>query len=229
MSCSTSSTVTPCSRTRLLLGAGHARGGLVEQEQPGAGCQRHRDLDEPLLAVGQGARGLAPAMGEPHEGDDLLRLGREAGLLLAHRAPRGQHGQHPRRSAEVQPDHHVVRHAHGGEDARLLERADDAAPGDVGRPQAGERCAVVCDPAARRSEIAGDGVERGRLAGAVGPDQARDAPRLHRERHARQRRDAAELDREVLDAEHQARRSQPATVGTMPRGRKNTSAIKMTP
>ena len=35
----------------LPLGAGHARGRLVQQQEPGACGQRHRQLHEPLLAV----------------------------------------------------------------------------------------------------------------------------------------------------------------------------------
>src|SRR5215510_14175090 len=69
---------------------------------------------------------------------------------------------------------HVVLHAERGEHAGLLERADDAPPRDRGGPEPRQRGAVVRDAAAAGPEIAGDRVEGGGLAGAVGTDDARE-------------------------------------------------------
>ena len=90
-----------------------------------------------------------------------------------------------------------------------------------------ERLAAERHPPAVRPQIAGDDVEGGGLARAVGADQARDRARAHRERHAGQRGDAAERDGEIGTSSATASRAPPRRVtsaGTMPRGRKKTSS-----
>ena len=66
----------------------------------------------------------------------------------------------------------VLQQRHLGEDARHLEGAADALPGDlVGRQSRNVLSAVEDAPAVQR-QISHDGIEQGRLAGAVGADLA---------------------------------------------------------
>src|SRR2546426_896431 len=66
---------------RRLLGGGHAGAGLVEEEEPWPGPERHRELHEPLLPVRELARPLGAAMAEAHEVDDPVGVSAEPRLL----------------------------------------------------------------------------------------------------------------------------------------------------
>src|SRR5438105_14299576 len=105
----------------------------------------------------------------------------------------------------MQPGPHVVEHAQGGKHARALERADDTATRDVAWPTSVKRLALPRDASVARSQIAGDGVERGRLSGAVRTDEAGDRAGLHAKRDAGERNHAAELDTEIGNVEHYLR------------------------
>src|SRR5262249_19762413 len=89
----------------------------------------------------------------------------------------------------------------------VLEGARDAAPRDLMRRQCQEVVVAERYPAARGAVEAGDHVEDGRLAGAVGTDQREDLSLPHLEPEPAQRREAAEADREILDAEHRPTRT----------------------
>ena len=69
-----------------------------------------------------------------------------------------------------------------------------------------ERLAVELDLARVGLVEARDDVERGRLAGAVRPDQPGDVPLLHVERDAVEGDDASEAKRDVPDGEEGHRR-----------------------
>ena len=92
MSCSTSSTVTPRSRTRahhldraLRLVVVHAGEGLVEQQHRRVGGEPDRDAERAQMAVRQVAGELVRDRREPEEVEDLV--GRAAELRLVARAP----------------------------------------------------------------------------------------------------------------------------------------------
>src|SRR5437867_4590027 len=208
----------------VLFYARHARRRLVEEQDRWMGGQRHRQLDEPLLAIRQGARDLATPVGEAHEGHDRLGLRAQSGLLLADASPEGEGRPHGSATSQVQTGQHVLQHGQRRKDARLLEGSHHASPRDVAGPEPAQHRATVADEAARRAQKPGDGVERGRLAGAVGTDEARDAARPNVERHAAERGDSAESDGQITDTQRQRKR-----VGTIPRGRKNTRTTRMTP
>ena len=80
----------------------------------------------------------------------------------------------PLLGARVHADQHVLEHAHLVEAALVLEGARDAERGDPVRRQPGQLVLSVGeqDLAPGRWMQAGDGVEKGGLAGAVRPDQA---------------------------------------------------------
>ena len=63
----------------------HAGGGLVEQQHAGLTGERQRDLEQPLLAVGERARRLIVDLGQAEAGQQILDLGDD--LALAGGAP----------------------------------------------------------------------------------------------------------------------------------------------
>src|ERR1700730_328640 len=88
-------------------------------------------------------------------------------------------------------DPHVVDHRHAGEQREVLERAADAdLDHAMGRLVEGA-CALEQNVALGRRVEAGKAVEQGRLAGAVGADQAEHLAGVKIERHALERDDAA--------------------------------------
>src|SRR2546422_3703887 len=83
---------------RRLLGGGHAGAGLVEEEEPWPGPERHCELHEPLLPYGEQrlvelARPLGAAMAEAHEVDDPVGVSAEPRLLGGGAAAPGDHGE----------------------------------------------------------------------------------------------------------------------------------------
>jgi hypothetical protein len=78
-----------------------------------------------------------------------------------------------RRSPEtaIENAQDVVEHGHLTEQSQVLKRAGNAKMRGLSRLDPGERASLELDVSAVRSLIAGDDVEEGRLAGAVGPDQ----------------------------------------------------------
>ena len=138
------------------LGRGEAGHGLVEQQHLGLGGERAGDLEP--LAPGR-AEALGRRIGDGAEADVIDHLAR----LVAGGGGAG--------IAQEGADHHVVQHRHGLERQRHLEGAGDAEARALLRRQAGDVPALEMHGAGGRTEIAGQAVEEGRLAGAVGPDQ----------------------------------------------------------
>ena len=152
----------------------HSGRGLVQQQEARPARECARDLDPPLLAVGE-RRGHA------------LAVGLQADLLQqrAHRRERPPAGNRAHLD--------VLAHGHVAEQADLLERPPHAQPREHVRPLPGGRVARHLDPPGSRAQhAAGDVQERG-LAAAVGPDQAHDLPLPHRHVDVVERPDTAEL------------------------------------
>ena len=87
------------------------------------------------------------------------------------------------------------------EEREVLEGARDPAPDDLVRRNPEEVVAVEDDAPPFGLVEPRDDVERGRLAGAVRPDQPDDLALLGRERHVVERENAAEAAGQVLDRE----------------------------
>ena len=81
----------------------------------------------------------------------------------------------------VLADQDVLDRGHGREQADVLVGPRDAVVGDLVRPQLVDRVAVEGDRALVGLVEAGEAVEEGRLAGAVGPDDAGDRALLELE------------------------------------------------
>ena len=101
---------------------------------------------------------------------------------------------------------HVVEHGHASKELHVLEGPRDAAPDDATWTDVEEALAVEADIALIRRVEARDHVERGRLPGAVGADQADDLAGLRDERDAVERDDPTETLRDILDLEQRQSR-----------------------
>jgi hypothetical protein len=107
----------------------------------------------------------------------------------------------------VSAEQHVLQHGHRPKEVEVLERAGDPAAHDPVCRRAQERLAVQLELSLVGRIQASDDVECGRLAGAVGPDQAGDLALLDLERDPVERDDAPEAQRDVADREQRHQRA----------------------
>src|SRR5690606_32709377 len=134
--------------------------------------------------------------------------------------------------AQVPAGHHVLEGRHVREDLQVLERAPDPCGGEAVRRQAGEIASVERDAAGARQVDAGEQVQQRRLAGAVRTDDRVHESGIELEGEVLDGVHAAELLRQVFDAQraHRARRPKyVASVGTAPRGKKIIVPIMIAP
>ena len=102
----------------------------------------------------------------------------------------------------VAPDQDVFLDRHAAEEGEVLERAGDADAGQRLRLAVRPVHAVEFDSAPIDGVNPADGVQHGRLAGAVRPDDREDGSASDVEADAFEGPDAAERDADVLDAEN---------------------------
>ena len=100
--------------------------------------------------------------------------------------------------------HHIVLDGHGAEQRQVLKGAADARCGDAVPGDGEQGAAVEHDLPALAGVEPRQAVEQRGLAGAIGPDQARDLPRGDVERDAVERHDAAEMHRHAADGQQAA-------------------------
>ena len=132
------------------LGRVHAGRRLVEREQLRLGRERARDLEPALVAVGEM---LGERVGALRDADVLEQLVARFSIAFSSArvfASREDRAEHVGVRAHVAADHHVLERRQVREQADVLERARDAARGDLVRLQAGERQAVEHELAAVR-------------------------------------------------------------------------------
>src|SRR4029077_4514600 len=130
---------------------------------------------------------------------------------------------------QVQPDEHVVEGAATAEHARLLESAHQAERRDLARLQSAQLLPHEGNVARGRRKVAGDRVERGGLAGAVGTDERQHLAFAHLHAHFGDCGQAAEAHREVFDLKNCSHPRIFVKAGTMPRGRKYTTSTMSRP
>src|SRR5580765_7007275 len=116
----------------------------------------------------------------------------------------------------VHPLEHVVEGGQLGEERHLLEGAGDAVARAVVARQVRHVPAAQEDLAARGRLSARDDVEERALARAVRPDEADELALAHRERHAVERGETAELLADAADLEDGRHRSAVVT-GALPK------------
>ncbi len=151
----------------------HAGGGLVEEEESGVAGECAGDFQLALVSVGEVAREV---VGLVLEADELQKFhgAFAAGvfcLVVAGEAQEG--GPEAFLGPGVAADEDVLQDGHVGEESDVLEGAGDAGLGDeVGL--GGQDGALVADLAFGGDVEAGEAVEEGGLAGAVGADETDD-------------------------------------------------------
>ena len=101
----------------------------------------------------------------------------------------------------------VLAHGQLRKDLQQLEGAAHAEPVEIARPHAGDRAAVEMHVAGARPQLPEDAVEQGRLAAAVGADDAENLALVDLERHAVDGDDAAEALSEIVHGEDGAHRA----------------------
>ena len=185
----------------------HAARGLVEQQHARVGDEQRGELEQLALAVGERAGRVG---GQGGDADEVQQLHGPA--LLGRRA--GAAGQAAQPALLALGGHeHVLEHGQAREEPRELEGAPDAEAEHAVRRGVGDVGAAEAHLTLLDALIAGDDVEQGRLARAVGPDQPVDLALADLEVAGRQRLDPAEGLRDPGDVEQRAHRATPATSG----------------
>jgi hypothetical protein len=166
------------------LGRVQARGELVDEQEARAGGERAREVEHLLLRAVELAR---------------LAVGH---ALELERAQQVHDVDAPLRMAAVGARHlDVLAHGQGEERLRHLEGAVDAEMDEAVRREPAHALPGEADLAAIRRVKAGDDVDAGRLARAVGADEAQDLARLQVEAQAVQGAERAEALDEPRDLE----------------------------
>ena len=180
----------------------HAAGRFIEQQQFGVRGQRQREGHALAGFLGDVGRHLMGQMRQADEVERRLGLLAAQPLFLAQAPGVEQHVGQPRRRAQPVADDQVVEHRRAVEQGRGLERARHAEPGDLVRAQAGHVLPLEQDLARTRRVRAGDQVEEGGLAGAIGADDRVDMAGFERHGHVVHRGQPAEFLGEVADLKH---------------------------
>ena len=181
------------------LGVGQPAGHLVQQQQPGFGRERSRQLQ--ALALQQTQRAGRP-----------VHVVGEAGVR-EHRRRERVARLSPFSGSLLRGDQHVLEHRHLFErPGHLVRAADPEARPDRG-VDPGDRSAVEPDLAGIGVEVAGDHAEDAGLAGAVRADDADGVAGLDDERQVLGDRDLAEPLRDVVELEQRPHLDQ-GLVGT---------------
>ena len=177
---------------RELLGGVHAGRGFVECQQQRLGRERTRDLETSLVPIGQRAGRVGRVAGNAHIGEQLHRTLADRLFLVAFESGFEDCAPDPGAGAHMPADHHVLEGRHGAEQADVLEGASDAGAGHLMHRGGLVGSALEREVAGVGRVKAGDHVEEGGLAGAVGPDQAVDLTARDLEAHIGQSLQPAE-------------------------------------
>src|SRR2546429_6888466 len=141
---------------------------------------------------------------EPQARQERARGRARRALLPKDRGEPERAAERARAEVGVAADQHVVEHGELAKDLGVLEGARDPAPRDRVRSHGQEVTAEEGDATGRGAFEPSHDVKDRRLPRPVGADQRHDLPRGDLDGEATQRGEAAEADREVLDAEHRA-------------------------
>ena len=182
----------------------HAGGGFVQQQHAGLGGQGAGDLQTALGTVGQVAGLFVPQILQVHGLQQAV--GDVDGFLLfaAGGGVAGQGAPDAGLGAAVAADHHVLQHGHVAEQTDVLEGAGHAQRRDeVGLAPVEQMLlavgAVQVHGAFRGLVDAGDAVEEGGLAGAVGADEGHDLTFVDGQVQLVEGAQTAEVTRQALD------------------------------
>src|SRR5690606_8911810 len=197
----------------------------VQAQQPRPRAHGARNLEPALVAVGQAAGRVVRARLEADAREpvaralDRLRLGGAIAPAAEEAADGIERSAHE--SVVLRHDQ-VLERGHGREQADVLERAHHAGARDAHVAQALEAqrlsAAIQGEAAGARAVEAGEAVEHGGLAGAVGADDGGDGARVGAKREVVDRGHALEAHAQPLDREqwraHEGARSGRRSVGS---------------
>jgi len=173
-----------CSTSRMVV----PHGRLVQEQKFGVGHECPADREHLLLAAREQGRILPAALEQNREEFEyVLQSAFLPGLVLG-----------VGEAAEVQ----VLLHAQALEDAPTLGSLDQAHAHDVVGRGRGDVLAQKGDLARRGPDQAGNGLEGGALAGAVGPQQRHDLALLDGEADPLESVDLAVIGLQAVDAEN---------------------------
>ena len=156
----------------------HPRRGLVEDQHARLGSERPRDLEPPLVPVGELAGERA---GATAQADALQQTHGALAIRIGARTSRHQTTNDVRTHARVAADEHVVEHGEPLEEPHALERPRDPPRRELVRCEARHRRAVQEDAPAVGAQVPRDEIDERRLAGAVRADEPEGLPRRDRE------------------------------------------------
>ena len=163
---------------------------LVHQDHRGSGHQGAADRQHLLFAAGQ-IPGKAAALGQTREvAEDQLDVGLDLAV-----------------AADECAEPEILQHRHVGNDAAAFHDLGNAAAHDSLRfaavgPHAVEHDLAAGDRAVLRLQESGDGLQHGRLAGAIRAQQGNDCAACNAKAHAAQRQDHVVIDHlDVLHAQ----------------------------
>ena len=177
----------------------HAGGGLVQQQELCIRGHRAGDLHLALLAVGQALGVAVDVLAQADGVQNLDGLDGLVALLPAEGGGAEQALEEVVLRVDVGAHQNVLDDAHLGEEAQVLEGAGDAAGDDLLRRFAVDALIQEGDCTVGDLIDAGEHVEHGGLARAVGADQRDDLALIHMEADVVHGAQAAELDRDVFN------------------------------
>src|SRR6266581_2046877 len=186
----------------------HAGDRLIEQHQPRARRERHRDLERSLLAVREAPRRQPGARAQAHLLEHPPR-----GLLQRTLGARSAPEAKARAGVRLHREHHVLERGEIDVDAGDLERARETPVRARRRRERGDVLARETHAAPVRNEVARKLADQRRLARAVRPDDRVRLAFQHFEVDVVAREQCAEALGEAADFEqdliHSCRRAVP--------------------
>ena len=187
---------------------------LVEEQELRPRGEPAGHLQPRAVGEGEMARRAAAARAQSHEVEDLSRL-----APRRRNTPLSREGSH----------HDVLERGEPGEGLHELERPREAQAADRVGLEPDQGRAVERDRAVSRGVEAGDEVEHGGLAGAVGPDEPDDLAALDREVESAHRGEPAEalVQPAQLEQAQEARRARSQPI--RPCGRKEMTRMSTSP
>ena len=185
--------------------------------------QRARDLDQALLAEGEGGGLAIGELGHADEGQGAPRRFLHPGLLAAAPLEIEPGAEEAGAVAAMQTRHHVLEDGHAAKQLGGLERASKPPLRDGAGFEADDGGTVEKNVASLRAVDAADDVEQGGLARAVGADQPANLALLHVEIDTFQHPDATEADVQVAHGQDGGAHRSATLAGTCVRGPRATA------
>ena len=183
----------------------HSCRWLVKEQDRGLHCHRARDLNALAHAIRK-ERDVLKAIGlQLQEFDDLLAPFALGHFLAARRTKPERTGKKPRVHQVVAPEHQVIEHGERAEEPEVLEGPGNAAASQRNGALSNNLLALEANRPLLRSVDTIEAVEDRRFPGAIRTDDREQLAALHVERHAIERGNPAEPQRDVGHLEQRGR------------------------